>query len=192
VSTEAAAPPEAKANGFNTTVRVLQAMLSPAAFARVVEALPPETAELIAHKPLPLAWLPVERYGDLIATALRVGFGGEEERIVDVGRRMIVADLKTLYRMFIKLLSPQYVIERATKLWLTYNRNNGIVTLHEVGAQVCDVHYEDVRGIYPGHWAYQRGVICGIVEAAGYRHVAVKVLRGGRNEHGAVLQVTWG
>ncbi len=185
-------PPEAKAAGFISTLKAVQALLSPPTFARVVRALPPATAALVEHPPLPLEWIPVERYGDLIAVALREGFGGDEERIVDVGRRAIGGDLKTIYRMFIKLLSAQYVIERATKLWLTYNRNNGIASVRETGKQTCEITYDDVRGIYPGHWSYQRGVIHSIVDATGYKRVAVRVLRGGRMEHSAVMQVTWG
>jgi len=184
-------PPEAKASGFNSTVKALEAMLPASAFERVIQALPPETAELIAHRPLPLEWLPVQRYADLIATALREGFGGDEEKIVDVGRRTLRADLKTIYRMFIKLLSVQYVIERGAKLWLTYNRNNGMVHAEHVGPRSCEVHYEGVRGIYPGHWAYHRGGILGILDATGYRHVAARVLKGGRDDHHMVLLASW-
>lgn len=186
------APPEAKASGFNSTVRSLRAMLPPSAFERVVRSLPAATTELVQRPPLPLEWIPVQRYADLIEAALREGFGGDEERIVDVGRRMIVGDLKTIYRMFIKLLSPQYVIQRSARLWLTYNRNNGFVRVKQTGPQSCEVHYESVRGIYAGHWAYQRGVILGVIEATGYRHVAVKVLKGGRSEHDMVLHTSWG
>jgi uncharacterized protein (TIGR02265 family) len=190
-SNDRTGPPEAKASAFNSTVGTLQAMLSPSAFQRVLLRLPRETAQLIEHRPLPLEWIAAERYGDLIGAALDEAFDGDEDRVIDVGRRMIVADLKMIHRMFIKLLSPQHVIDRAPRIWLAYNRNNGFLSVERLGDDSCEVHYQGVRAIYPGHWAYQRGIILGVIEATGYRQVGAQIVRGGRRDHEMVLHTSW-
>ena len=115
--------PEAKAAGFVTVTTVLREMLGAEKFARVVAKLPPQTAQLVKTPPLPVEWLPCERYSELVSTALRHAFSGDEESVIDMGRRALFHDLKTLYRLFVRLRSPAWAIERGSKLWLTYNRN---------------------------------------------------------------------
>src|SRR3954447_20412737 len=104
---EAKALPEAKAAGFNTVAAVLRTMLGPKQFETMTRALPPATAALMKQPPLPMQWISCERFGELISTALRHGFNGDEQQLVEVGRKGLVHDLNTLYRLFVKLMSPR-------------------------------------------------------------------------------------
>src|SRR3954468_11215451 len=136
--------PETKGSGFLALVNSLRAMLPPDTFERVVRAVPEETAELVRKPPLPVAWVEGRHFFDLLTFAGRVGFGGDDDRLVDVGRRAMQSDLKTVYKMFIKLFSPGFVIERGTRLWQTYSRNSGTLRASAVGDKACDVFYEDL------------------------------------------------
>jgi hypothetical protein len=183
--------PELKAAGFNSAVNALRVLSTPADFDKMVDALPPETAELVRHPPLAVAWLPNEHFSALIETACRVVFGGDETRIEEVARRAMSLDLKTIYKIFVRLASPQFVVERATKLWQTYTRNNGFATATPTGNAGCEVAYEDIDRPSPVLWAYQRGAIRGVIEATGVKTVRVQVLRGGHTQPHCRFAVTW-
>jgi uncharacterized protein (TIGR02265 family) len=184
--------PEAKGAGFNTVAAVIRTMLGPKGFETVTRALPPSTAALMKQPPLPMQWLPCGHFGELISTALRHGFNGDEQQLVEVGRKSLVHDLNTLYRMFVKLLSPRYVIDRGAKLWLTYNRNNGTLRAVQTGDHSCDVFYEGVACVYPGFWAYQRGCLTAAMEATGYRKATITLVRGAGTTGDAQFTLAWG
>jgi hypothetical protein len=168
----------AKAAGFNSVVAVLRdSMLGAAAFADVVRKLPAATAAAIETPPLPVQWIPCERYADLVSAVLVHGFGGDEERLVEMGRRAFLHDLKTVYRVFIKLMSPSHVIARASNLWLTYNRGNGALTARALDDRRCEVSYDKIVAVYPGFWAYQRGCLLAAVQATGYTNATVVLSR---------------
>jgi hypothetical protein len=165
-------------------------LLGADAFAGIVRKLPPATAAAIETPPLPVKWIPCERYGDLVSAALLHGFGGDEERLVEMGRRAFLHDLKTLYRVFIKLLSPGYVITRASSLWLTYNRDNGRLTARQLDERSCEITYERIVAVYPGFWSYQRGCLLAAVQATGYPKATVVLSRA--DTHGnAVFKADW-
>jgi len=183
--------PELKAAGFNSAVNALRVLSTPADFDKMVDALPAGTAELVRHPPLPVAWLPNEHFSALIETAGRIVFSGDEQRIEEVARRAISVDLNTIYKIFIRLASPQYVVERATKLWQTYTRNNGFATAVPTSGAACEVSYEDIERPSPVLWAYQRGAIRGIIEATGVKTVRVQTLRGGHTQPHCRFSVSW-
>jgi hypothetical protein len=188
---KAAAAPATKALGFNSMVKVLREILTPEQYQRFIRRLPNDTAALIAKPPLPLSWIPCRHRADVVTTALTVSFGGDEERLAALGRGALLFDLKTLYKLFIKLLSPQHVMERSASLWLTYNRDNGVVRAVETGPHSCEVHYQEIAVVYPGFWAYQKGAILGVGAATGFSKTDVRLLKGGRNEGQAVFAVAW-
>jgi uncharacterized protein (TIGR02265 family) len=184
--------PEAKASGFNSMVATARAMLTPEVMAVVMRRLSPATAALVETPPLPVTWLPVAHYGEVVSTVLSVGFGGDEKRMVEMGRRAFKQDLSGMYRVFIKLMSPQHVIERASKIWLTYNRNNGILRALPSGPQRCDVIYEGIVGVYPGFWSFQRGCLTAAVQATGYQQAQTTLVRGGGRSGDATFTIEWG
>ena len=168
-------------------------MWGPEAFAAFEARLPPQTAQLVKKPPLPVEWLPCERYGELVSTALRYAFAGDEESVIDMGRRALFHDLKTLYRLFVRLRSPAWAIERGSKLWLTYNHNNGLLHTKQIGDRQCMVIYEKVCAVYPGFWAYQRGCLLAVVKATGYPEATVSFTSGGTAASGdARLTIDWG
>jgi uncharacterized protein (TIGR02265 family) len=191
MTTAATSGPEAKGSGFNSVTTVLRDMLGAAGFAAMTQKLQPATETLIKTPPLPVQWIPCDCYGDLITTALAHSFGGDQEQIVEMGRRAFRHDLSTMYRMFIKLLTPRHVIERAARLWLTYNRNNGQLRAVQTGDHRCEVVYEGVSAVYPGFWAYQRGCIMAAVQATGYKTATVNLTRGGGRDGNGTFVVDW-
>jgi hypothetical protein len=193
-SADAATSPEpmAKGAGFNSLVAVVKdKFLSAEELARLVRKLPPETAEAVQSPPLPMAWIPCARYGDLLSGLLEHAFRGDEERIVELGRLAFLYDLKTLYRVFIKLMSPGFVIDRASRLFQTYNKDNGALSARKVGETRCEVTYERIRARYPGFWAHQRGCLIAGVQATGFPRATAVVTRPDDGQGNALVTVDW-
>jgi hypothetical protein len=185
--------PTAKGAGFNSLVAILRdEFLNADEFAGLVRKLPPETAEAIQTPPLPMEWIPCARYGDLLSGVLKHAFRGDEERVVELGRRAFLYDLKTLYRVFIKLMSPGFVIDRASRVWLTYNRDNGLLSARKLSETRCEVTYDKIRARYPGFWAHQRGCLLAAVQATGYPRATAVVSRPDDGQGNAVITVDWG
>jgi hypothetical protein len=184
--------PMAKGAGFNSIVAVLRdEFLKGEEFAGLVRKLPAETAAVIQTPPLPMEWIPCARYGDLLSGVLKHSFRGDEQRVVELGRRAFLYDLKTLYRVFIKLMSPGFVIDRASRIWQTYNRDNGSLSARKLGDSRCEVSYDRVRAIYPGFWAHQRGCLLAAVQATGYPNPTAVFSRPDDGQGNAAITVDW-
>src|SRR3954454_14613668 len=98
-------------------------MLPPDELERVIAPLSAQAAELVRRPPLPVAWIGITNFPELVASVRGHAFGRDEAKYVEWGRQAILIDLRTIYKVFIRFLSPQFVIERGTKLWQTYTRN---------------------------------------------------------------------
>jgi hypothetical protein len=185
--------PETKGSGFVSAVGTLRKMVAPDAFERLLAELSEETAALVRRPPLPVAWIASERFQELLRTAAEL-FGGDEAAIEDWGRRALLFDLKGIYKMFIRFLSPQFVIDRSAKLWATYTQNNGRVRAVATGARSAEVTYEDlpVHLVSDAFWAYQRGAMRGAMEATGMKDIVVETLEGGGAAGHARFRISWG
>src|SRR5262245_26212488 len=135
---------EGKAQGFNSTVVALRELCSPEQFGQIVSALSPETRALVERPALPLEWLPDRHFTELIATAERLILRGDEAAFEKLGAESLKRDISTVYRVFIRIASPQYVISRAAQIWSTYARNGGTLTATPIGDRSVDVRYEGV------------------------------------------------
>ncbi len=190
--TTANADTESKAHGFNTTVAALRKMVDAAQFQATVAALPADTAHLTQYPPASMAWLPLRHFAALVDAAHAVGFVADLARVSELGRQAIGADLGSVYRVFIKIASPDFVIQRAAKLWSVYNRNNGALTTARKTANSVDLVYTGLHHMSAALWAYQRGAILAVVDATRLSAPSVDFVDGNDRDSGAsVLRVSW-
>jgi hypothetical protein len=185
--------PQAKATNFNSMAATLRRLLDEATFGAVVSALSAETAALIERPKLAITWIPTRQFVELLETAGRVAFAGDEKRVEEMGRQSVGGDMRTVYRVFIRLLSPLFVMERAAKLWGTYTRNNGTMRAVSVDEHTADVYYEGLseQVVSPIYWAFQRGAVRAVGEATGIKDVRVEMRAGGGRSRDCTLRVTW-
>src|SRR6478672_6668598 len=171
--------PELKAAGFNSYVQALRTVGGDAAFARLLAAVTPETRALLEKPPLPMLWLPVRHSVELDEQAPATLFGGNVERMVDVGREQFRKDLGTVYRIFVRVASPHYVAERAAQIYQTYVRGNGTMRLADKGDKWLSLVFEGVRTPSPGFYALRRGNVLGAIDATGARNARIEQAEGG-------------
>jgi hypothetical protein len=185
--------PESKGSGFVSAVTVLRKTVPPETLERVIASLPPETAELVRKPPLPVAWIGAHHFPVLARGLKTHAFGADERKFEEWGRQAMLIDLRTLYKMFIRFLSPQFVIERGAKLWAQYARNQGRAWGEVDGPSSCLVHYEGLplAQVSPEFWAYQRGCLLGVMEATGMKQIAIETLDGGAHMTHARFRISW-
>ncbi len=182
--------PEAKASGHLTFMRVLEEMAG-CRWGTYVAALPADARELVLHPPLPLEWIPYRHFPVYLRTALEQLFGGDLARVVDLGRLCTLADLRGIYRIFVRLATPEFVIERAPSVFAAYLRNAGAVRLGRRGPRDVQVCYSGVPFPSPAYWAYQQGSVQGAVQAPGTRRVDVAAVDGGGASSRCTFRVAW-
>jgi hypothetical protein len=157
----------------------------------VVKTLPKETVELIERPALPVTWISPQHFNNLITACTKRIFHGREEPLLNAAKQAMREDLSSFYKVFIKLLSPQFVIERGTKLWDTYNRDNGTVSSRRSGERSAEVQYSGIVTSFPEFWVWQRGCIIGILEQTGLKLPRATLVKGGGSLPDAVIEASW-
>jgi hypothetical protein len=182
---------ESKAAGFNSTVAMLREMCPPERFRALEQALPPETVELVRRPPLPLTWIPNRHIRVLQNAAWRVAFRGDLRPMVELSRRARLADLGTIYRLFVRLASAEFALSRAAKLYTTYTRNNGTLEVSSQGKGFAELTFRGLHDPSPAVWAYCEGAIHAVLEMTGLESGQVKIQRGGGGDPDCTFHVRW-
>jgi hypothetical protein len=185
------AEPELRAVGFNAWVRELRQIAAPDRFADLVTALPAPTAALVDRPPAPDEWLSYSHPFALVHLAHERLFHGDERITSNVSRRIVGQDLRGLYRVFVRLTSPEFVIDRAARLWPTYWRNNGTVRVEPVNGEHVRVRFEGLSHATPLFWTLQCGLVRGVTEATRIASVSVRILDGRDSPSDCTFDVTW-
>jgi len=183
--------PEAKAAGFNTSLTVARALAGDERWRRFVAALPPDDAALVEHPPLAMSWLPLERVIRIHNAIFRDLFDGDPAKAFELGRRQFQSDLSTLYRMFIRVASPKYVIERAARIYETYVRNAGTMRVTDERATSVALVVEGHPSREPLFYEYLRGSIVATLEMTRVKAPSVRILEVGFDSGRWVYQLTW-
>jgi hypothetical protein len=179
-----------KAAGFTTTAIVIAEDTNNELWQRYLLALSPATRGLVERPPVAVSWLPIGHFAELIDTALDVVYSGKEDRMVAVSRRSIFRDLNSLYRMFVRMSTPMFVMERAAKIWDKYNLEHGEMLAEPTGKNEARVTIRNVSIGSNAFWAYQRGAIHATLDATGYASGKVDMITGGGRSN-ASFRVTW-
>ena len=184
---------ELKGTGFASATAALREVAGETAFSRMVPLLPPATQALVNRPPLPMTWVEAVRFAELLDVAARELLANDERRAQAAARVAMGNDLRGVYKIFIRLLSPTYVISRGAKMWDTYQRNNGTVRSESVGERAAEVHFVGISPelSIPMFWAWQRGVLQAIGEATGIQNVRVDTVSGGGHTNTCVMRASW-
>src|SRR5438067_1415160 len=101
--------------------KTLASIRGEAVAAKVVASLPPELrAALEAGKILPSAWYPVAWKRELHAAGRDVT--GEPRLAWTMGAEMTKRDLTGIYRAFLRIVSPRFVLSAGSRIFSTYFR----------------------------------------------------------------------
>lgn len=185
------AEPEGKAAGFITVSELLREAASPDDWRDYLAALPPDIAKLVEHPPFPSAWLPSRVFFTMLDIAGQKLMRNDPQRAFELGRQQMRRDLTGIYRIFIRIASPQYVIERAAKIWGTYTRNAGEFRVVEKGDRNTTAECAGIPFPSPFYWSYLRGCVHGSLELTGVKGLDVSIVEGGDYQPRALFRTRW-
>src|SRR6185436_2681237 len=109
----------ANVKGSALASRVLWVQLEhgPAGLARVREAASPPLAETLAAGVAKARWYPLDQFFELNVLIDRLFGRGDLELVKELGRHSAEANLTTIYRLFYKVGTAQWILGRAIRLW---------------------------------------------------------------------------
>ena len=96
----------------------------------------PSTKAILEGNVLKSSWYPFEAFVDLTVCIDRLFGRGDLALARELGRYGAEANLKTIYRLFYKLGSVKWIIERAAAVWRTYYDSGYMVVKHGAGNTV--------------------------------------------------------
>ncbi|MCP4899554.1 MAG: hypothetical protein GY906_21520 [bacterium] len=113
-------------------------------------------AASLKKRALPSGWYSFENYVDLLETIDRVCGKGDGSLFRGMASQVAQDDLSTIYRAFIRVASPAFVLKKASHIWRQYYDSGDLQVLKdqpgEVLLEVCDMpnpqtaHCESISG----------------------------------------------
>ncbi|MDD3628111.1 MAG: hypothetical protein PHV06_12425 [bacterium] len=123
---------------------------------KIINKLPKTDIEVLTEKIFPSAWYPFDTLINLTRTIDSIFGTGDLKIARKVGSFSADHDLKTIYKLFYKIGSPQFVISRASQVFATYydagklvtiDKGKGFMLLHLNGfPQIDEVFLQRVSG----------------------------------------------
>jgi hypothetical protein len=147
-----------KASGIIHTIEVVREQVDAARLAELSAGLPAATRALLERRILPVEWIPVDDWMPFQQMLLEKHFGGDEEAFRKLMRKVCERDFNTFYKVLIKLvLSPDSLLERASKLCSTYNDAGALRILGKTTRNGKTEVRARVEGVKTRHTAYAVG-----------------------------------
>ena len=111
---------QVKGSAITARIRFVRERFGESGYRRVHDALSPEHRALLDARVLPHAWVPYDFFIALNVEIDRMFGAGDLASCVEMGRFAADVNLPTLYRIFYKLGSPLYIMQKAAKVWAVH------------------------------------------------------------------------
>ena len=181
-----------KGANLNCDIEAIRASFSPEEIAAFERALPPHVAELFRTRHPAASWVSVRDMLALYAECFERLCGRDLGRMRVVGRVSTGRDLKTVHRAFIKILSPSFVIRRASLVWRSSFKNWGDVCVVAETPTSVRFRFATMPGATAELWQMVAGGNDAISEAIRVREPKVVISEGGgAGDDFAVIDITW-
>jgi hypothetical protein len=168
---------------------VLAELRGPEVAERMRSLLPGELQQLMASGGIVASgWYPVAWKCALHEAGRRAT--GEARLAWTMGAEMTRRDLQGIYRRFVRIVSPRYVLSLAAQLFSTYLRP-GRMRVLEAHRGFVRVWFEDCIGFSRDMWQDVLGGCEAALEIAGARAVRIRIESGARDGDETAQGVAW-
>jgi hypothetical protein len=120
-----------KGAAITARLRFVRERQGEAGLKRVLQALPEAGRAALEANVLPGAWVPYDVFVDLCVTIDRLFGRGDLALCHEMGRYAADVNLPTLYRIFYRLGSPQFILRKAAQLWSVHYDSGKLATIEE-------------------------------------------------------------
>ena len=161
-----------KGSAYLSTLAFIETHFGAAAKDRVLARLPAEDRALLGHMVLPIQWYPLAPFPRLLrAMDAEVG-RGDLTLVTERGTWAAVQDMRTVHKVLLKLVTPQWVIEKAMKLWPNFHTSGRWEAKREGDGARAYLH--DLGVVDEAMCATLMGWIIGLLQLAGVKRPLVE------------------
>ena len=183
---------QVKGLAFRSYVATFKRLHGQEALARVLERLPPKLgASLRAGALVTGAWYPIEWLGQLqVAVRTECNQGVEMTRAM--AREAIKDDFRSgIHRLVSLAVSPEWLIKSSPRI-VGFYYDTGRLVVEDAMVGYAMGRYEGFSGFTRDLWEQVIGGSMGVIELAGAKNPAAKVLAGGNDGDGHMtFTVRW-
>jgi hypothetical protein len=164
---------EIKGTVLIDSIKAIKARGGEAEFQKIVNQLSEGSRRVFEGRISPSSWYPLDAFAEFLEVDIRETAGGVREILITRAEKVIEAQLKGIYRVFVKYGSPMFVVQRIAAVHATYY--NGIDILPEAR----DSHGAIIRyvGLRKRHEIMGYGIIGFFrkaLEISGAKDISVK------------------
>jgi hypothetical protein len=185
------AEPRAKGVNFRTFVKVLRKLRGDRIAEATLDLAPAELARNFrAGLVFSGNWYPLAWYADLHRAAQKAA-GAGPELARTIGHEAVKDDLSGIYRIFLLVVSPEFVLSKAPLLFNTYY-DTGTMAVSDTARGRARAKCTGCTGFDRNLWLDVQGSCQAGLEAAGARDVTINVVTGGADGDAAMeIEARW-
>jgi hypothetical protein len=118
---------EIKGTALIDTISAIKARAGEQEFTRIVNLLTGDAKSIFENQISPSSWYSLDAFVEFLETDIRETANGNREVLVARSEKVIEAQLRGVYKVFIKFGSPAFVIKRIAAVHATYFRGVNII-----------------------------------------------------------------
>ena len=180
-----------KGSAYHSTLAFIETHFGATAKERVLARLSPEDRELFGHMVLPIQWYPLAPFPRLLR-AMEAELGrGDLSLVTERGTWAAVQDMRTVHRVLLKFVTPNWVIDKGMKIWPNFHTSGRWEAKRE-GDKAARATLYDLGVVDEAMCATLKGWIHGLLQLAGIKHAVVEHTEcRARGAASCVYQINW-
>jgi hypothetical protein len=115
----------------------------------------PEVEQIRVTGALKSAWYPFRMFVELIEAIDRKFGRGDGSLVQDLGAEVARTDLKTVYKIFYRIASPNFIVTKATQVWNRYYDSGELMSLQNDDGRIR----LELRNFETPHWVHCQSVM---------------------------------
>ena len=167
-----------KAASIINTIDLARGLVGEPRFGEMISTLPPATQALFGRRILPIEWIEADHWLPFQQAMLYEHFEGDEMPFRDFIRKVCERDFNTFYKVILKILvSPDFLLERAAKLWRTYHDSGELRVMSKEkrsGRMHIHLRVEKLETRFPVFGPLMQGFIEQLFHMTGARDIHVE------------------
>jgi len=169
----AVAEPQLKGSAYLSTLAFIDHRFGVPAKERVLARLSDEDRATLGRVMLPIQWYPLAPFPRLLR-AMEAELGrGDFALVTERGSWAAINDMRTVHKVLLKLVTPQWVIEKGTKLWPNFHTSGRWESRREGDTGARATLY-DLGVVDEAMCATLKGWMFGLLSLAGIKRATIE------------------
>jgi hypothetical protein len=162
-----------KGMSFRTTVAFVKSKTGEAGVEKTLSLLPPDPRNSLSRTILSTEFYPFEWIVLLQNAALEVIGGDRRTTLKQLGRFSAENALTTVYKIFFKLGSPEFIIRKSAQIYGTYFKGGGMIYMSDETKGFVHLKIDRYAGGHPDFCRRLDGYFEMLLELSGAKNVQV-------------------